>query len=272
MTTYDIKEVSVDSGSPYYLYEFKRGEDVWRFSASEYNIQVGPDTFEPAPISHAAINQTGDIERVTLDITLPLSHPFAVEQRTPNITNVTTITIYRGHYGIATGNEQVMFKGRVVSFNISALTFNLVCENIQTSLRRAGLRGKYHRTCRHVLYGSGCKLDLDTFLTSATIVSISDDEVTVEEVEGKTDVADFYTGGILKFDEELYYVVKHTGTTLRLLYPPADITTESEITIAPGCNLARVTCLEKFNNVINFGGYPYIPNRNPFQGFVGGPI
>ena len=38
------------------------------------------------------------------------------------------------------------------------------------------------------------------------------------------------------------------------------------IDMAPGCDLRRDTCAAKFGNLLNFGGFPDIPGRNPFGG------
>jgi hypothetical protein len=38
------------------------------------------------------------------------------------------------------------------------------------------------------------------------------------------------------------------------------------VEIAPGCDLRRDTCKAKFGNLLNFGGFPDIPGRNPFGG------
>jgi hypothetical protein len=41
---------------------------------------------------------------------------------------------------------------------------------------------------------------------------------------------------------------------------------ERDAEIAPGCDLRRDTCAGRFNNLLNFGGFPDIPGRNPFGG------
>lgn len=271
--TYTTLENSIDNGKPYYLYEFKRGETFWRYAATENEIVVpSVGTFTPSSVMHGSVNQTGDIERISLDIVIPLSDPLAIAQRSPNISKVTTVTIYRGHYGLAAGTEQVVWKGRVVSYSIEGVSFALICENIQTTLRRAGLRAKFQRTCRHVLYSTGCTLNLNDFLTATTVTSVSGTTVVVAPLAGKTDVAEYYTGGILSFNGELNFISRHSGTTLTMLNPVTGLVNGSAVSIAAGCNLARSTCETKFNNLNNFGGFPYLPDRNPFNGFNGQPL
>ncbi len=45
-----------------------------------------------------------------------------------------------------------------------------------------------------------------------------------------------------------------------------DATGTASIEIAPGCELRRHTCAAKFGNLLNFGGFPDIPGRNPYGG------
>ena len=49
--------------------------------------------------------------------------------------------------------------------------------------------------------------------------------------------------------------------------PPRMLGSERDLhQIAPGCDLRRDTCKAKFGNLLNFGGFPDIPGRNPFGG------
>lgn len=64
-------------------------------------------------------------------------------------------------------------------------------------------------------------------------------------------------------------ITSHQGNTLRLATPllPGDYVTaaNTRVTIYAGCNGALSTCKDKFSNVPRFGGYPYIPIKNPFE-------
>ena len=42
------------------------------------------------------------------------------------------------------------------------------------------------------------------------------------------------------------------------------------VVAAPGCSRKIDTCVNKFSNELNFGGYPYIPIKNPMG--AGTPI
>lgn len=44
-----------------------------------------------------------------------------------------------------------------------------------------------------------------------------------------------------------------------------DLTTGATLRFYAGCNHSVVTCKDKFNNVNNYGGCPFVPTRNPFS-------
>ena len=54
------------------------------------------------------------------------------------------------------------------------------------------------------------------------------------------------------------------------LYDPSGagdkISVGTLITVYPGCDGQVKTCRDKFNNVLNFGGIPHMPNKSPYDG------
>ena len=62
------------------------------------------------------------------------------------------------------------------------------------------------------------------------------------------------------------FIVNHVGATLYLSRPFVEDISGQVIDIFPGCDHLRTTCAGKFANGDNFGGFPYIPNINPFGG------
>lgn len=266
--TYTTSDLSTSDGRPFFLYKFVRGSVITTFTSNNGLITFDGLDYQPSPISHRGINSTGQVERVSLDIVFPKSDSFARSQFTPDYNKATFLTIYRAHQDAPT-DVQTMWKGRVTSFKVGGSNIVLTCENIQSTVRRNGLRGVYQRGCRHSLYGSGCGLDIADWYVNFTATTVSKTTVilnTTPPIDG------YYTGGVIKFGDSLGLITNHTGNTLQLLHEVPLLVSGSSIQIAAGCDLKRPTCEAKFNNVLNFGGMPYLPSRNPFNGFVGQPI
>ena len=153
--TYAPLESSVAEGRPYFLYQFVEGDQVWRFtsrstpwtSAGSGGTEV---TWEPAAVAHGDVVQTSEIERGRLELTWPLSHPFARRFLAPLGNTPVTLTIFRGHEQVL-GETVAHWKGRVVGAEVEGQRILLQAESIFSTLRRAGVRAKYQRLCRHAL-------------------------------------------------------------------------------------------------------------------------
>lgn len=277
--TYDMYETSTAEGRPLFLYRFAEGAEVWRFAGRVSDWIAPSGTFADEPsnttwtasaLSHGNIIQSGDPRRVDLSITFPLSDPFARRYLGPRGSAVTTLTIFRGHEQVP--DEVVAhWKGRIVSARVEGVRITLQAESLFTTMRRQGVRAKYQRLCRHVLYAGGCRLDIEDFMVAATATSRSGTQITVPEAAIQPD--GWYRGGVLRHTGVPGFIVGHVGTTLTLAGRLTELEAaidDPEITasveIAPGCDLRRDTCVSRFDNLLNFGGFPDIPGRNPFGG------
>ncbi len=222
--------------------------------------------------------QTSEIERGRLELTWPLSHPFARRFLAPLGNTPVTLTIFRGHEQVL-GETVAHWKGRVVGAEVEGVRILLNCESVFSTLRRAGVRAKYQRLCRHALYGRGCGLDIGFHWQTGTVTAVSGNALTIPEAAGQPD--GWFRGGVLRFGAQLGFITGHVGTTLTLsrpmpelaaalAAPEVDPETDDPLPvvadIAPGCDLRASTCAAKFGNLANFGGFPEIPGRNPFGG------
>ncbi|MGF1660626.1 MAG: phage BR0599 family protein [Rubrimonas sp.] len=281
--SYATVEASVDEGRPYFLYQFVDGAQIWRFTsrAEPWTSEAGDGTplvWEPAAIAHGDVVQTGEIERGRLDVVVPLSHPFARRFLAPMGDSPVTLTIFRGHEQVL-GETVAHWKGRLVGAEVEGARITLAAESMFTTLRRAGVRAKYQRLCRHALYGRGCRLDIALHETQATVTAVAGARVTIPEAASEAD--GWWRGGVLRLGLARGFVTGHLGATLTLSRPMPELAAalaDPEIdagtgtplpvtvTIAPGCDLRAETCAAKFDNILNFGGFPELGGRNPFGG------
>ena len=95
--------------------------------------------------------------------------------------------------------------------------------------------------------------------------------------------AGFFTSGMIEApDGTLRFITGHSGSTLTLIRPLESLNSFFAkngygegygygygglvIRIYPGCDRTKETCQSKFNNLNNYGGFPFIPLKNPFGG------
>ena len=122
----------------------------------------------------------------------------------------------------------------------------------------------YQRTCQAKLGDSKCGVDLSSplYTKTATVVSATAYSLTVDTVGGVAD--EWFTLGKLVTVEGYEVGIRaHTGTTVDLWQRLPVIPAAGEtVTLVAGCKQDRGTCATKFNNILRFQGFPFIPGTD----------
>ncbi|MEW6169845.1 MAG: phage BR0599 family protein [Pseudomonadota bacterium] len=61
-------------------------------------------------------------------------------------------------------------------------------------------------------------------------------------------------------------IVAHSADSITLAAVPPGLSVGATVVLYPGCDHTLSTCESKFGNSANFGGFPFIPTKNPFGG------
>lgn len=128
---------------------------------------------------------------------------------------------------------------------------------------------RYSRQCRAQLGDDRCKVDLEAIKVSFEIDTITDQGYgfTASELVGIAD-GRFKFGRILwtsGLNDTLQDEVKESYTTGRAvlsLYPRNPLVLGDTGFLYPGCDFQVTTCGNKFANLVNFRGEPYVPPPN----------
>ena len=281
--TYAASAAKTYGKRPIWLYKIELGSSVAYYTsrASEYETNAGkPDasfagdtTWTASPIRHSAIVQTASINRALVNIVAPRSDTFFQSIRDAIGSQVTKITIWHGYLDDPDLEFVAKYVGRVVSVKPNFVSITLACENRFTVMRRKGLAAVMQRPCRHSLFHGGCGLNIALFEVAATATALTETSLTVTEASAQAD--GYYAGGVATFNGNRQMIVKHTGMSVKLLGPIFGLAEEiisngsAAVQIAPGCNLTTGTCNDVFDNLNNFGGFPFLTDtpydgRNPF--------
>jgi uncharacterized phage protein (TIGR02218 family) len=244
------------------LYEFIQGDNVYTYTSASTSVFYNFKTYTPKQISREKITQTTDPLREPISISFPRSDAFAKNFIAYAADDFTSITIFRGQLNGSIW--AATYRGRIVEAVSDGNTIKLSCESIYTSIQKNGLQARYEYTCRHLLYSTQCGANKNSFSNTGTVGSKSNTTITVAAASSRTN--GYFSGGILEDQNgNTRYILSHTGSTLVISKPWPQLSIGDAVTIYAGCNRARSTCVNKFNNVINFGGFPWIPNKNPFE-------
>ena len=121
----------------------------------------------------------------------------------------------------------------------------------------------YQPGCRHTLFDGGCGLVKATFALARTVNAGSTLTRILTTSAGQA--AGYFDLGFLFFtsgpNAGAYRTIKKwDGAGLDLSLPLLSLPVAGNtFTIYPGCDKLKTTCTTKFNNLIRYGGFPYIP-------------
>lgn len=261
--SYATLESSTQDGSPVELYVFVQGTQTWRLTSAAEAVTYQSVEYTPSSVTRDRIKQTSDPLKDSLKLEFPRGDIFASQFLgfAPDI--VTAVTVFRGHVG--DGEFTPYWKGRVISAVASGNRIQVACESVFSSVQRPGLRARYELTCRHALYSARCGVNLEASRVAGTAAAVSGVTVSVSEA----DLYDggYFTGGMIKApDNSTRFIVNHVGATLTIQRPIAGLSAGQAVSLYPGCDHLHTTCRLKFDNLDNFGGFPWFPTRNPYDG------
>jgi hypothetical protein len=229
-------------------------------------LAVGGGTFEhtPSGISHGRLVHERAVQRQTLTFSVPLSDPLAQDLAVNGVVEGISVTLFivdpRDPIDAPAGRA-VLWRGRVTGLAQKDTVAEISTENLMTRLRQEGNRARYSKTCRHALYGPGCNLDRTDFQESREVTSstLKGRKLGLAELGG-----DFtLSGGMVNVGGVLYFILEYADG-VATLDRPSGAAVGNTVTVHPGCRRTPEAC-HLFGNILNYGGFPFIPRDNPFQ-------
>jgi uncharacterized phage protein (TIGR02218 family) len=247
-------------------YKFIEGTQEWRVTSLGAAVTYDTEVYDPAVVKRTEVESKNEMNKANIEITFDIDNTMARRWMTDRVEAVVTMTLFEIDED---DTVNVGYKGRLSSVKPGISDITLTFESIFTSLRRPGLRARFARFCRHSLYGRGCFLDPSGFAIPGSATAATGSVVTVAAAAGYDDGN--FTTGILKFNGIERFITAHAGDQVTLIRPIEGLITAlgggaQDVVLYPGCDRTRVRCNDFFNNLPNYGGFDWIPQRNPIDG------
>ncbi|MES0340689.1 MAG: phage BR0599 family protein [Candidatus Humimicrobiaceae bacterium] len=266
--TYKDQEESVYDGNPIELYEFFReGGSAWRFTSSDSNKTYLGNIYFATPLLRNSIEQSQDVTRAALTIEMSSTEDFIQQFIVEPLFTKISIIIRRYHESDITNQVVALWQGRVINVEQKESTASITCESSYTSLKRPTLRRLYSTSCPHLLYGPICTVPKSLLQVNATIDSISGVTIISSDYD---ELAPYFIGGYVEHTKDgttvRRFIVNESTNVIQLNLPLYVAEVGDTLVTYPGCDHTKNTCNNRFNNVINYGGQPWIPQKNPMTG------
>lgn len=266
--TFDTTERSNYDGAPTMLYEFSVGATYWRYAAAQNDLVLGGNTYTALAVANEGFSASGNPDTDDLQVRISARATvtdlfLATPPSDPILLRIRTV-----HKGDT--DAPVVWSGSVKSGRqVSLIEFALNCNSLLSTLSRNGLRLSWGRGCPHALYDRGCRVDPNAFDTLIQVTALTGASVTATGLAALGD--GYFAGGFLSFvgshgATDRRPIEGHVGNTLDLMATTDGISVGAWITVYPGCDRTTLTCLNKFSNLANYGGFPHLPNKSPFDG------
>lgn len=246
-----------------------------RFNAAD------PQAFMSAQIGHGEHGLSAEFERRPLTVMLTtqdvhLRRFFATASATRigiSIFRLNSTKLLTGEV-LIWGTDSILLNSGVVgkvSFSGQQIAAELAPE--PHGQNQAIPRYFFSRTCNHKLYdASTCTVNPAGFTHAATISEISAvQRIITLSITPPGAVADYFRAGTFLHEPtgQRFGIDWSDGggtagkARVRLKYWSPDFIAGEAVTVRAGCAHTTADCLGKFSNLGNFGGFPYIPDRNP---------
>lgn len=274
MADISIFEQTTHDGDPreFYFFSISGATDRHYTSASEdvATHLVRPYTYvATAGLSRSEIIAESDVDPPPLEVTLPFDSALITDILFKIPPRAVKLFLYRSHaVSPNKSNTQTIWVGHVEDVKVSGREATLIIPALP-SRELAGELPSYsfQAQCNHILGDARCGIDMTLFDHPTTVASISDDELNITLASLAPGGDGVFRGGLITrvSDGESRIVTAQTGLVCTILRPFRELAESDDVTAFQGCDHTRETCIAKFNNLVNFGGFPDINGANPFD-------
>lgn len=268
--TYNAAETGMQTGAPVELYDFARGAFHWYYTSADQDIIFESKLWKAATMQRGAIEQTSEQPRNSISLMVARNHEVADLWRVSPPSDVISLTVRRYHVG--DNDPAVLWIGRVLNVEWSGSQATIHCEPASTSIARTGLRRNYQRVCPHVLYSAACGVDKVSKQVEAALTAVGAASLSAAAFDAQPD--GYFAGGFVEWEVEAgnferRFITGHVGADLTLSTAIGDALSIGDTVYAyPGCDHTLSTCRDKFSNRNNYGGFPFVPRKNPHGGTI----
>lgn len=267
--SYSDYAFSAQDDAPVRFFRFFWGDGALQrnfyYTNANADITLGGVTYTSTSIfMDGSIKTTSSTDRKTTEVALPITSAMAQIYAYAPPSAVVVVEVREQQVEDPDQELRLIWVGRVATFARKNPAIVFSCESWASVTSKLGLRATYDRLCIHRVFRPGCNLDEADYLVSGTVASVSGTTYIVSAAATKPNP--YFKGGSLVVSGQRRQIVSHTGDTLVLNRPIAEVSTGDAVSLYPGCDKQKSTCVDRYDNLINRLAWEYIPTVGLFEG------
>ena len=264
--SFDAAEKSTYDGSPVELYEFSSGPvaspTYWRYTSADEVQTFTSHTFTPEVISRGAMDAGDEDTQGSLEVTVLRTNPVAALFIPALPSFPVMLTIYRFHRG--DGEVVKLWSGEIAACKFSGATVKMTGMPSGAVLRRKIPICTFQSQCNWALFSSQCGLLMSVYKFTGEVAEMVANGFNLVDDGGHAD-GYFRVGWAETANGEKRWITDHVGMRITLFSPFTSLTIGQTVYLYPGCDRTLAAC-KTFNNLQRYGGFPFVPVKNPFTG------
>ncbi|HXE59671.1 MAG TPA: phage BR0599 family protein [Gemmatimonadaceae bacterium] len=267
-------------GKPVELFVFQQGTNYWRYTDGQAPVTVNDLTYQPAVIARGEQSDSQERAQATITVTLDRALPVVRGMLFGSpFYRVSTVAVFRFQPGAT--DKALIGRGQISGVRFRGTTVEVTISHAASLLQRPVPRLTYLPTCNLMTYDAYCGIDPAAFTFNGTVASVlaqndplgSPDgpsvTVTTSGAPSEFATAGYFTAGFFTFQGQPTFLIAHTvasGVALlvALAAIPAGVAPGTVLAFTAGDDHSYETCLQKFNNLAHFLGFPFMPTKDPF--------
>jgi uncharacterized phage protein (TIGR02218 family) len=234
--------ISIDGMFTRNNYKLVKGTEVDTLQITVCPDQTNnPNTLNGIPFIHSAVNGSLDGAIVTLE------------------------RAFMPIWGDTTDGTVKLFSGKVSDISGDRTSLQI---NVKSQLELLNIqmpKNLYQAPCGHILYDTGCGLNTATFTHNFTLSTITDQHTLITKLDQRLYPDGYFDQGVIICLTGVNAGTKRTvksyvgGTATIALSLPNMPSIGDTFSISAGCDKLKSTCQNKFNNLPQFRGFPFVP-------------
>ncbi len=283
--TYTAQDESLESGQPIELFRFMNVEEQFNFTSGQEPVIFNGRTYTPEAIERTQPSVASLEVQRNIAVKMPITNAFARRYIATVPASPDTVTIYRFHTtDTPTPEVIVLFTGAVASVQFEGDQATATVQGRSAVLGRTIPRQSSRANCNHILYDVRCAVNDSLFKIGGLVTAISADGFLVQLSTGSNTVPNtgfqlsaqlsadsaFFNAGFIRrggIEHRMVQSITDLGgnvASIAVILPFQTISVGNNLDLFAGCDHQLSTCIDKFDNVDRYGGFPFIPEKNPF--------